>query len=115
MAPLPGLSRRQFLRAGLSIAGVSLLAACAPQAPSQASRVAVPVYRGKQQVGRATSTTWSPILKKMIALASLDSAHAETGTQVEMELTIEAVRHSVGAKIVEMPFYNPPHKTATPV
>jgi aminomethyltransferase len=87
----------------------------APQAPSQASRVAVPVYRGKQQVGRATSTTWSPILKKMIALASIESAHADTGTQVEMELTIEAVRHAVGAKIVELPFYNPPHKTATPV
>src|SRR5437588_5716610 len=60
----------------------------APQAPSQASRVAVPVYRGKQQVGRATSTTWSPILKKMIALASLESEHAATGNQVEMELTI---------------------------
>jgi aminomethyltransferase len=87
----------------------------APQAPSQASRVAVPVYRGKQQVGKATSTTWSPILKKMIALASIESAHADTSTQLEMELTIEAVRHAVGAKIVELPFYNPPHKTATPV
>src|SRR5881394_1867758 len=65
----------------------------APQAPSQASRVAVPVYRGKQQVGKATSTTWSPILKKMIALASIESAQAATGNQVEMELTIEAVRH----------------------
>jgi len=51
----------------------------------------------------------------MIALASIDSAHANTGNQVEMELTIEAVRHTVGAKIVEMPFYNPPHKTATPI
>src|SRR5437763_2042496 len=87
----------------------------APQAPSQASRVAVPVYRGKQQVGKATSTTWSPIMKKMIALASIESAQAATGNQVEMELTIEAVRHTVSAKIVEMPFYNPPHKTATPV
>ena len=87
----------------------------APQAPSQASRVAVPVYRGKQQAGKATSTTWSPILKKMIALASIESEHAATGNQVEMELTIEAVRHTVSAKIVEMPFYNPPHKTATPV
>src|SRR5882757_6746327 len=87
----------------------------APQAPSQASRVAVPVYRGKQQVGKATSTTWSPILKKMIALATLETSEAATGNQVEMELTIEAVRHTVTAKVVEMPFYNPPHKTATPV
>ena len=42
----------------------------APQVPSTASRVAVPVYRGGLQVGKATSTTWSPTLKKMIALAS---------------------------------------------
>jgi len=40
MAAKPGLSRRQFLRAGfagtLGIAGISLLNACAPAAPSQA-------------------------------------------------------------------------------
>jgi aminomethyltransferase len=83
----------------------------APQAPSQASRVHVPVYRGKSQIGKATSTTWSPILKKMIALASLHTRDAAVGTTVEMEITIEAVRHTVGAKIVELPFYNPPHKT----
>jgi len=33
--------------------------------------VAVPVYRGGAQVGKATSTTWSPVLKKMIALATV--------------------------------------------
>jgi aminomethyltransferase len=83
----------------------------APQAPSQASRVHVPVYRGKSQIGKATSTTWSPILKKMIALASLHTRDAAVGTTVEMEITIEAVRHTVNAKVVELPFYNPPHKT----
>lgn len=87
----------------------------APQAPSQASRVAVPVYRGGTQIGRATSTTWSPVLKKMIALASLETGEAATGREVEMELTIEAVRYTVGAKVVELPFYNPPQKTSTPV
>jgi aminomethyltransferase len=87
-------------------------AGLAPQAPSQASRVHVPVYRGKTQVGKATSTTWSPILKKMIALASLNARDAALGTTVEMEITIEAVRHTVNAKVVELPFYNPPHKTA---
>jgi aminomethyltransferase len=86
-------------------------AGLAPQAPSQASRVHVPVYRGNTQVGKATSTTWSPILKKMIALASLNARDAVLGTTVEMEITIEAVRHTVHAKVVELPFYNPPHKT----
>src|SRR6202521_1388436 len=48
-----------------------------PAAPSQASRVAVPLYLGDKQVGKATTTTWSPVLKKMIALASVDTAHSQ--------------------------------------
>jgi aminomethyltransferase len=87
----------------------------APQVPSIASRVAVPVYRGDQQVGKATSTTWSPLLKKMIALASLSSEHAKVNTNLEIELTIEAVRYKVGATVKPLPFFNPARKTATPV
>jgi aminomethyltransferase len=45
----------------------------APQTPATASRVHVPVYRGREQVGKATSSTWSPLLKQLIALASVDS------------------------------------------
>ena len=87
----------------------------APQVPSTASRVPVPVYRGGMQVGKATSTTWSPTLKKMIALASLDRAHASVHTELQMELTVEAVRHRVRAKVTELPFFNPARKTATPI
>ena len=87
----------------------------APQVPSIASRVAVPVYRGDKQVGKATSTTWSPLLKKMIALASLSSEHAKVNTNLEIELTIEAVRYKVGATVKPLPFFNPARKTATPV
>jgi len=87
----------------------------APQVPSIASRVAVPVYRGDQQVGKATSTTWSPLLKKMITLASLSSEHAKVNTNLEIELTIEAVRYKVGATVKPLPFFNPSRKTATPV
>ena len=87
----------------------------APQVPSTASRVAVPVYHGRRQVGRATSTTWSPTLKKMIALASVAAEHSHVGTQLEIELTVEAVRYSVGATVAKMPFFNPSRKTAVPV
>jgi glycine cleavage system T protein (aminomethyltransferase) len=87
----------------------------APQVPSTASRVAVPVYRGGMQVGKATSTTWSPTLKKMIALASLQREQAAPGTELHMELTVEAVRNKVRATTKELPFFNPPRKTATPV
>jgi glycine cleavage system T protein (aminomethyltransferase) len=87
----------------------------APQIPSAASRVAVPVYRGGLQVGKATSTTWSPTLKKMIALASLNREHAAAGTELQIELTVEAVRQKVRATVRELPFFNPPRKTATPI
>jgi aminomethyltransferase len=86
----------------------------APQVPSMASRTAVPVYRGGRNVGKATSTTWSPTLKKMIALASVGREHSAPGTILHMEMTVEAVRHTVAAKVVPMPFFNPPRKTATP-
>jgi aminomethyltransferase len=86
----------------------------APQVPSTASRVAVPVYQGRTQVGKATSTTWSPTLKKMIALASVARAHSGTGRRLEVEHTVEAVRHTVPATVVELPFFNPARKTATP-
>ncbi len=86
-----------------------------PAAPSQASRVAVPVYCGEKQVGKATTSTWSPVLKKMIALGSVDTDHSRLGTRLQMEITIEAVRQKVTAKIVPMPFFNPKRKTAVPV
>ncbi|HEV2195176.1 MAG TPA: aminomethyltransferase family protein [Candidatus Acidoferrum sp.] len=87
----------------------------APQVPSMASRAAVPVYRGGRQVGKATSTTWSPTLKKMIALASVNRVSSKPGTSLSMEMTVEAVRHTVSAKVVPLPFFNPPRKTAVPV
>jgi aminomethyltransferase len=87
----------------------------APQVPSMASRVSVPVYRGSRQVGKATSTTWSPTLKKMVALASVERGQSAVGTNLSIEMTVEAVRHKVSAKVVPMPFFNPPRKTAVPV
>jgi len=87
----------------------------APQVPSMASRVAVPVYRGGKQVGKATSTTWSPALKKMIALACVNREQSAVGTTLHMELTVEAVRRTVSAKVGALPFFNPARKTAVPV
>ena len=86
----------------------------APQVSSTASRVAVPVYRSGAQIGKATSTTWSPALKKMIALASISSPQARPGTELQMEITVEAVRHKVRANVRKLPFFHPARKTATP-
>jgi len=84
----------------------------APQISAAASRVAVPVYRGGRQVGRATTTTWSPVLKKLIALATIDEPYFAEGSALEFEITVEAVHHRVPAVVVRTPFFNPPRKTA---
>ncbi len=87
----------------------------APQVAATASRVAVPVYQDGEQVGRATTTTWSPVLKKLIALATIDAPHYAEGTALQFEITIEAVRHLVPATVVRTPFFNPQRKTAATV
>ena len=85
-----------------------------PAAPTQASRVHVPVYAGDKQVGKATTTAWSPVLKKLIALASIETAHSKIGNKLQMEITVESMRQKVTAKIVKIPFFNPERKTAVP-
>ena len=88
-----------------------------PQIAATASRSAVPVYRHSRQIGRATTTTWSPVLKKLIALATLDApdiVQGAEGTAVEFEMTVEATRHQVPARVVKTPFFNPKRKTQTP-
>jgi aminomethyltransferase len=80
-----------------------------------ASRVAVPVFKDGGQIGKATTSTWSPTLKKMIALATIRRDYATPGTRLQFEMTVEAVRHRVGATVVKTPFFNPKRKTATPV
>jgi aminomethyltransferase len=80
-----------------------------------ASRLAVPVFRNGTQIGKATSTTWSPVLKKMIGLATVKREFAKASTEIEVEITVEAIRHRVRARVTKTPFYNPKQKTATPV
>jgi aminomethyltransferase len=77
------------------------------------SRVPVPLYARRRQIGKATSTTWSPTLKKMVALASVDAAQSEPDTRIEVEWTVEARRSRTPATVVELPFFNPARKTAT--
>lgn len=86
-----------------------------PAVSAIASRVAVPVFKDGTQVGKATSSTWSPSLKKMIALATVNRPHTRVGSQLEFEITVEAKRHRVRARVVKTPFFNPKRKTATPI
>jgi glycine cleavage system T protein (aminomethyltransferase) len=86
-----------------------------PSVSPIASRVAVPVFKEGNQVGKATSSTWSPTLKKMIALATVDRGCTRLGTRLQYEVTVEAKRQRVHATVVKTPFFNPKRKTATPI
>jgi aminomethyltransferase len=83
-----------------------------PTMPAAASRVPVPVYKNGNQIGKATSTTWSPSLKKLIALATVKREFSKVGTKLEFEITVEAARHRVAATVVKTPFFNPARKNA---
>jgi aminomethyltransferase len=87
-------------------------AGLAPQLPATASRVSVPVFRDGMQVGKATSSTWSPTLKKMIALATVARDAAREGTRLQMELTVDHQRRQAGVTVARLPFFDPPRKRA---
>jgi aminomethyltransferase len=64
----------------------------------------VPVYREGTHVGRATSVTWGPTIKKMVGFGSLPPSLAEPGARVSVEWTVEGERGRVGATVVDLPF-----------
>ena len=83
-----------------------------PQLSNIAWRASAPVYRDGIQVGYATSGSWSPLLKKSLALAHLRAPHFEPGTNVQLEITVEHQRKTAGAVVRKLPFYDPERKKA---
>lgn len=82
-----------------------------PSLPATARRDGLPVYDDEgRQVGKVTSHTWSPILKKYIALTTVEAAYSAPGTVLQMEHTVEFERRKVPAKVVKTPFFDPERK-----
>lgn len=81
-----------------------------PQVAGRASRLAVPIYKNGRQIGQATSQTFSPILKKYIAIGTILSEHATVGARVDIEVTVEYTRETAKATLVKPPFFNPKRK-----
>jgi aminomethyltransferase len=81
-----------------------------PQIPGMAVRASLPVLVGNVQVGYASTSSWSPLLKKYVALAHLQKPYFEAGTDVRMEITVEHHRRHAPAKVVRLPFYEPEWK-----
>ncbi len=88
-----------------------------PEIGNMAWRKSIPVYSDhyrRNQVGYATSGAWSPILKKNIALATIQTGYHEAGTPLQFEMTVEHQRHTVTATVHKPQFFNPKRKTANP-
>lgn len=60
-----------------------------------------PVFIGETQIGETTSGTHCPTLNVGCAMAYLDRAHSEIGTQVEVEVR----GRRITAEVVGLPFY----------
>ena len=87
-----------------------------PGLPSTAWRTSTPLYnKQNRQIGYATSGTWSPILKRYIALAHIKSKYAKEGSELMFELKVEHYRKLTKATVVETPFFNPERKRSCPV
>jgi aminomethyltransferase len=74
---------------------------------------AIPVYSDADQrdhIGRATSGTWSPVMKKYVVIARVKPQYAKLGSRIYLEQTVEARRYAVPATVVKMPFFDPPRK-----
>ncbi|HKE53656.1 MAG TPA: aminomethyltransferase family protein [Actinomycetota bacterium] len=83
-----------------------------PSVSAQVHRDPVPVYKDGRRVGRATSVTWGPTIKRMVGFGSLPPALAEAGTRVSVEWTVEGERGKVGATVVGLPFLDLARKRA---
>ncbi|MCJ7557665.1 MAG: aminomethyltransferase family protein [Gammaproteobacteria bacterium] len=81
-----------------------------PQIPGTAVRASMPVMRDNVQVGYASTASWSPLLKKYVALAHLQKPYHELDADVQMEITVNHQRKYAAAKVVKLPFYDPAWK-----
>ncbi|MBF89182.1 MAG: hypothetical protein CMG75_05855 [Candidatus Marinimicrobia bacterium] len=87
-----------------------------PILPSKAWRRSTPLFnKNNEQIGYATSGTWSPILKKYIALAHIQSKYSSEGSELMFEVRVNHFRKLTKAIIVKTPFFNPKRKYSCPV
>lgn len=86
----------------------------APRISNVPVRASIPLYHpgSGAQVGYASSSTWSPLLKRYLALAHVEARFADAGTALHFEVTVEHQRKRALAHVRELPFFNPERKRA---
>jgi aminomethyltransferase len=87
-----------------------------PHLAPEACRLAVPLFTedGRRQVGQVTSTTWSPTLKRYLAMGQVFSDYADEGTRLRVEHTVEFERRHLPCVVAATPFFDPERKRSTP-
>ena len=87
-----------------------------PHLAPVACRSAVPLYdpTGRRQVGQATSSVWSPTIKRYVALGQVHREWNALGTPLRIEHTPEFERRQVTARVVQKPFFDPERKRSVP-
>jgi aminomethyltransferase len=98
---------RRLVGLDLEWAGIEGLFAkhgLAPAVSPMVDRNPVPVFKEGRQVGRATSITWGPTIKKMVGFGSVDKALEAPGTRLSVEWSVEGERGKVAATVIPTPF-----------
>ena len=88
-----------------------------PEVDGHAWRTSIPLYDNNDHnkwIGYATSGTWSPSLKKNIAIATIQIPYSKAGTKIQFEVTVEHRRHLVSAIVGPTQFFNPERKRSNP-
>ena len=104
---------RRLVGLELEWAGVEALFAkhdLPPAVSAMVDRDPVPIYKGGKQIGRATSITWGPTIKKMVGFGSVNREFESPGTRVSVEWSVEGERGKVAATVVPTPFLDLPRK-----
>ena len=88
-----------------------------PDLPHTVDREPVPIYAGTSgpQVGQVTSRVWSTLLKKYIALATVEARYGAVDTELAMEVTVRYSRRRAPARVVKLPFFRPDRLRAVEV
>ncbi len=82
-----------------------------PEICTAAWRKTVPIFGPDDvQIGYASSGTWSPILKKNIALAHVRPEFQALGETVGMQIIVEHELDIARCKVVKTPFFDPERK-----
>jgi len=81
-----------------------------PGLSAEAWRDEIPIYDADGQIGRATSGAWSLVLKKNLAIGTVEAEAAAVGSELHLEWSVEGERGRIGARVVEMPFFDPQRK-----